>query len=238
MNDSPLDLTVHKLPATGASALQASRTSLGRWKMLAVLLICAAPVIASYVTYYVIRPSNIKSFGELVQPQRPMPDVAGATLDGKATALASLRGQWLLVSVSGGACDKPCPEHLYMQRQLRETLGKEKDRLDWVWLISDDAPLAPELQLRLTDPATRAPGFQALRIKESDLAAWLQALPDKASQGNLPARLYLIDPQGNYMMRFPNNMTIEQAAKAKADINRLLRAASFWDTPGRESLKK
>ncbi len=228
MNDSPLDLTVHKMPATGASALQAGRTTNGRWKMFAVLLICAAPVIASYLTYYVVKPSGTKSFGELVQPQRPMPGLAATTLDGKATTLASLRGQWLLVSVAGGACAKPCPDHLYMQRQLRETLGKEKDRLDWVWLISDDAPLAAELQGRLTDPAMRAQGFQALRIKESELTEWLQG-------GG--ARLYLIDPQGNYMMRFPENMTIEQAAKAKADINRLLRASSFWDTPGRDNVK-
>jgi hypothetical protein len=228
MNDSPLDLTVHKLPATGTSAIDASRTKVGRWKMFAVLFICATPVIASYLTYYVIRPNHVKSFGELVQPQRPMPTLAATTLDGKPTTLASLRGQWLLVSVSGGACAKPCPDHLYMQRQLRETLGKEKDRLDWVWLISDDAPLATELQGRLLDLVTRAQGFQALRIKAADLTAWLQG-------GE--SRLYLIDPQGNYMMRFPENMTIDQAAKAKADINRLLRASSFWDTPGRDNVQ-
>lgn len=228
MNDSPLDLTVHKLPATGASAMDSSRTKVGRWKMFAVLFICATPVIASYLTYYVIRPNNVKSFGELVQPQRPMPTLDATTLDDKPTTLASLRGQWLLVSISGGACAKPCPDHLYMQRQLRETLGKEKDRLDWVWLVSDDTPLAPELYARLSDPALKAKGFSALRLKALDLEAWLQG-------GS--ARLYLIDPQGNYMMRFPENMTIEQAAKAKADINRLLRASSFWDTPGRDNVK-
>lgn len=227
--DRPLDLTVHKLPATGTSALAEGRTSAGRWKMFAVLLICAAPVIASYVTYYVIKPSGTKSFGELVQPQRPMPNVAGVTLDGKATTLSSLRGQWLLVSTAGGACGKSCEQHLYIQRQLRETLGKEKDRLDWVWLITDDAPLAPALQARLTDSALQAKGFRALRIKESEATQWLQG-------GS--ARLYLIDPQGNYMMRFAENMTIEQAAKAKSDINKVLRASSFWDTPGRENVKK
>lgn len=242
MNHSPLDLTVHSQPATGASVLDASRTRMGRWKMVAVLFVCALPVIASYLTYYVIRPRHaellsVKSFGELVQPQRPMPDFAATTLDGAATKLASLRGQWLLVSVSGGACGKPCPDHLYMQRQLRETLGKEKDRLDWVWLISDDVPLAPALLARLTDPAMKAQGFQALRLPESNLMMWLQPTPEKASQASLAARLYLIDPQGNYMMRFPENMSIDQAAKAKADINRLLRAASFWDTPGRDNVK-
>ncbi|MEY4294464.1 MAG: hypothetical protein RLY82_152 [Pseudomonadota bacterium] len=227
-NDQPLDLTVHKMPAMGGSSIDDSRTRLGRWKMIAVLFICATPVIASYFTYYVVKPSNTKSFGELVQPQRPMPDVTATTLDGKVATVQSLRGQWLLVSTSSGVCGKACEAHLYMQRQLRETLGKEKERLDWVWLISDDVPLAPELQARLTDPAMQAKGFRALRVKESDVTAWLQGGA---------ARLYLIDPQGNYMMRFPENMTIEQAAKAKADINRLLRASSFWDTPGRDNVK-
>lgn len=227
-HDHPLDLTVHKTPAMGGSALDDSRTKLGRWKMLAVLFICATPVIASYFTYYVVKPSNTKSYGELVQPQRAMPDVAATTLDGKVTTVQSLRGQWLLVSTSGGACGKACEAHLYMQRQLRETLGKEKERLDWVWLISDDAPLAPELQARLADPAMQVKGFRALRMKELDVTAWLQGSD---------SRLYLIDPQGNYMMRFPENMTIEQAAKAKSDINRLLRASGFWDTPGRDNVK-
>lgn len=224
--DSPLDLTVTSLPQASADTVQ--RTLLGRWKMFAVLLICATPVIASYFTYYVIRPSNTKSFGELVQPQRPMPNLSGTLLDGATASLQSLRGQWLLVSVAGGVCAKPCPDHLYMQRQLRETLGREKDRLDWVWFISDDAPLPPELHTRLTDPAARAKGFQAMRLKEPQIAEWLQGGA---------TRLYLIDPQGDYMMRFPENMTIEQAAKAKADINRLLRASSFWDTPGRDNVK-
>lgn len=218
--DSPLDLTVTKLPAPE------SRTAIGRWKMLLLMAVCATPVVASYFTYYVIRPSNTKSFGELVQPQRPMPTVAAQRLDGSATNLQNLRGQWLLVSIAGGACGTTCESHLFMQRQLRETLGREKDRLDWVWLVNDDAPLTPELQKRLADPVFK--GFAALRIANKDITDWL---------GGSPARLYLIDPQGNYMMRFPENMTLDGAAKAKADINRLLRASSFWDTPGRENIK-
>jgi hypothetical protein len=218
--NSPLDLTITNLPKPEA------RTAVGRWKMFAVMAVCAAPVIASYFTYYVIRPSNTKSYGELVKPQRPMPTIAATRLDGTATNLQSLRGQWLLVSIAGGACAATCESHLYMQRQLRETLGREKDRLDWVWLISDDAPLAPELQKRLT--STDLKGFTALRVNQQDLNQWLDGSP---------TRLYLIDPQGDYMMRFPENMTTEGAAKAKADINRVLRASSFWDTPGRDNIK-
>jgi cytochrome oxidase Cu insertion factor (SCO1/SenC/PrrC family) len=224
--NSPLDLTITNLPKPEA------RTAMGRWKMFAVLAVCAAPVVASYLTYYVIRPMNseflkAKSYGELVQPQRPMPTAAAKRLNGTATTLQSLRGQWLLVSIAGGACAAPCESHLYMQRQLRETLGREKDRLDWVWLISDDAQLTPELQKRMTSADLK--GFAALRVNQQDLNRWLDGSP---------ARLYLVDPQGDYMMRFPENMTTEGAAKAKADINRVLRASSFWDTPGRDNIKQ
>ena len=67
--DQPLGLTVHSLPVPGEVIdADRQRTRAGRWRMLAVLLVCAAPVIASYFTYYVIRPQNQKSYGQLIQP--------------------------------------------------------------------------------------------------------------------------------------------------------------------------
>ncbi|MEG1771261.1 MAG: hypothetical protein RR311_22470, partial [Comamonas sp.] len=39
----PLGLSVHGLPAAG-EAMQAQRTRSGRWQMIGVLLVCAAPV--------------------------------------------------------------------------------------------------------------------------------------------------------------------------------------------------
>jgi hypothetical protein len=57
--DEPLGLTVHSLPVPREAALaDEQRTARGRWRMLAVLLVCAAPVVASYFTYYVIRPEG------------------------------------------------------------------------------------------------------------------------------------------------------------------------------------
>ncbi len=40
---------------------------------------------------------------------------------------------------------------------------------------------------------------------------------------------------GNWMMRFPARLDIAGAAKAKRDVERLLRAANAWDEPGRPS---
>ncbi len=219
----PLGLTVHSLPDTGvASAADPVRTRSGRWKMLAVLLVCAAPVIASYFTYYVIRPEGRSSYGTLVDPQRPMPEVSAQRLDGSSVPLASLQGQWLLVSAAGGACDSRCSDHLYLQRQLRESLGREKERLDWVWLVTDgvepDAALRPALEQG-----------SALRLPREQVAQWLQPEAGHA----LEDHLYIVDPQGHWMMRLPAAMDRSSAGRAKRDLERLLRASSSWDKPGR-----
>lgn len=216
----PLGLTVHSLPEAGVP--DPARTRSGRWKMLAVLLVCAAPVIASYFTYYVVRPEGRSSFGTLIDPQHPMPDVQGQRLDGSMAALASLQGQWLLVSVAGGACEGRCAEHLYLQRQLRESLGREKERLDWVWLVTDtvepDAALRPALEQG-----------SALRLPRAQVAQWLQPEAGHA----LEDHLYIVDPQGHWMMRLPAGMERSSAGRAKRDLERLLRASSSWDQPGR-----
>lgn len=205
-----------------AAPARAAKTRHARWKLLLLLLVCASPVVASYFTYYVVRPDGRRNFGELVQPQKPMPALAATALDGRPGKLQALHGQWLLVSVAAGACDAGCQNHLYLQRQMRESLGKDKDRLDWVWLVTDDqAPPAPIL-----------PGLQqatVLRVDGKALAQWLEPQAGHA----LTEHLYVVDPMGNWMMRFPAGMDAAAAAKGKRDLERLLRASASWDTAGR-----
>ena len=220
--DQPLGLTVHAMPMLDSASARAPATAAGRWKMLAVLLVCAAPVIASYFTYYVVRPEGRRNFGELIDPQRPLPTLATQTLDGQAGELPALKGQWLLLSVAGGACDARCEQNLYFQRQLRESLGKEKERLDRVWLVSDEAVVREALRPALASSTV-------LRVAPAALAQWLEP----AAGQRLQDHLYLVDPLGNWMMRFPADMDAATAAKAKRDLDRLLRASSSWDKEGR-----
>lgn len=92
---------MHNLPAPDAVlARQARRTRAGRWQMLLLALVCAAPVIASYYSYYVARPEARRSFGELIEPQRPLPAASATDLSGRPVELTSLKGQWLLLSVA------------------------------------------------------------------------------------------------------------------------------------------
>lgn len=220
--DQPLGLTVHSLPHASEALADAQRTRGGRWKMLGVLLVCAAPVIASYLTYYVIRPEGRRNYGELIEPQRSLPQVMGSALDGTQVPLSQLQGQWLLVSVAGGGCEDACQKHLYLQRQLREAMGKEKERMDWVWLIPDAA----------TPPQALQPALQAatvLRVDDAVIKGWLSPAPGQA----VADHLYVVDPLGHWMLRFPAGMDAAGAAKAKRDLERLLRASSSWDQPGR-----
>jgi hypothetical protein len=223
LESKPLGLTVYDLPEPGAVAdADARQTASGRLRMLLVLLVCAAPVIASYLTYYVVRPQSLRSFGELILPVAAMPELQAKDLKGQTVALSSLKKQWLLVSVAGGACPAECQQNLFLQRQTRAALGRERDRTDWVWLVTDDAPLDAALLVGLQDAIV-------LRVPQAEVSQWLK--PQAASK--LEDHLYLVDPNGDWMMRFPAHLQIDQAPKMRKDWDRLLRASVSWDKAGR-----
>ena len=191
--------------------------------MLLVLAVCAAPVIASYLTYFVIRPEGRNNYSELVQPLRPIPvDLPLTDLHGAAVPAASLKGQWLLVVVSAAACNAVCEKHLWVQRQLRETLGREKDRVDKVWLIDDAGTPKPSVLQGVTTNTDAT----VLRVPAQALATWLQPAAGQA----LEDHMYIVDPLGNWMMRVP---PAPEPAKLKRDVEKLLRASAGWDQPGR-----
>ena len=70
-------------------------------------------------------------------------------------------------------------------------------------------------------------------LARQGLAADVQQWLAPAAGHQLQEHLYLVDPLGNWMMRFPANLDAEGAAKAKKDLERLLRASASWDEPGR-----
>jgi hypothetical protein len=220
---SPLAFTVHTMPSPVADDI-ARRTARGRLKMLLLLLVCAAPVIASYVAYFVIRPDRRANYSELILPTRPMPPALALTdLDGRAVRADTLKGQWLLVVVSGGACDPVCERHLWIQRQLREALGRDSTRVDKVWLIDDGIAPRPE-----TLAAVRSGGMptSVLHVASDRLGTWLTPMPES----RLEAHMYIVDPMGDWMMRVPPD---PDPARLKRDVERLLRASAGWDRPGR-----
>lgn len=193
------------------SVVPPARRRIQRLKLFAVLLVCASPVIASYLAYYVFPPVGRTNYGELIQPQRPVPELSLKALDGAPESWKPLLGQWVLLQVDSGACPTACPDKLYALRQHRTMTGKERDRIERVWLITDQAQ--PEAKV-----LEGYEGTFVWRVDAQQLGQWLVAEPGHA----LTDYVFMIDPQGNLMMRFPANGDPRRIHK---DIARLLRAS-------------
>jgi cytochrome oxidase Cu insertion factor (SCO1/SenC/PrrC family) len=188
--------------------------SKGRWKLFAVIAICAAPLIASYLTYYVIKPQSRTNYGVLIDPRAyPIPALGATTLDGKPIALDAYKGKWMMIQVNDADCREPCKKRLHDMRQLRLAQGKDMDRIERIWLITDDKPLET-MVIREYD------GTHMLRVKPDVLKSWLPV-----EQGTTASdHIYLIDPLGNLMMRFPKDA---DPNKIKKDLSKLLKASSI-----------
>ena len=173
-------------------------------------LIVVTPVVASYVAYYWWQPPGHVNYGELIEP-RNLPDAALTDLDGKPFHIAQLHNQWTLLVADSGACDAWCREKLVYVRQLKLAQGKEADRIERVWLVTDR--VAPDRQL-----LAQFPGMHVVRAEGSPL---VQALPAAKAPAD---HIYVVDPLGNLMMRYPRDADPQKILK---DIARLLRHSKW-----------
>jgi cytochrome oxidase Cu insertion factor (SCO1/SenC/PrrC family) len=192
----------------------AQQKKIGRSKLYLVIAICAAPLIMSYVTYFLIKPTARTNYGTLLDPrQYPIPDLHSVLQGGAAQGLDAYKGKWIMLQVSGSDCQAACQHALFAMRQLRLMQGKEMDRIERVLLVPDQQPMETTL-IREYD------GMHILRVDAAALNAWLPAEPGTTVQD----RLYLIDPLGNLMMRYPVDA---EPAKVKKDLTKLLTASSI-----------
>jgi len=107
-----------------------------RNKILLIGLVCAAPLVLGTLAYYFRWDvGSTANYGELIAP---------TPLSGQP--FERLRGKWLLVSVDASACDAWCEKKLYYLRQLRRAQGKDMDRVERLWLVTDGGKPRAELE--------------------------------------------------------------------------------------------
>ena len=180
---------------------KASRAPL--WILIAL---CIAPIAASYIAYYGWPPSERVNYGELIEP-RPLTDALLRALDGTAFQWRDLHGKWVLTVIDSAHCDAWCQEKLLYTRQVRLAQGRDADRIERVWLLTDEA--AP-------DPALVA-GHAGLYVVRASGGESLAAFPAVRSRAD---HIYVVDPLGNTMMRYPRAADPRRMLK---DVSRLLR---------------
>ena len=191
-------------------AAPASRPRRNRIVLWLVLALCAAPIIASFVAYYWLRPSGHVNYGELIPP-RAMPAETLKTLDGKTFEWKHIGREWVLVIADSAKCDERCREKLVYTRQVRLAQAKEAERIERVWLLTDDG--TPDAAL-----LAEQPGLRVVRAADSEALRALPALSTPA------AHIYVLDPLGNLMMRFPERPDPRRMLK---DLSRLLRHSKW-----------
>jgi hypothetical protein len=177
-----------------------------RTTLILIAFVAAFPLVAAYVAYYLWQPEKRMNHGDLITPT-PLPAGPLKTLDGTAFDLAAMKGKWLLLQAAAGACDERCRNRLYTMRQVRIAQGKDMARVERVWLLTDEAPPASGLLVEYE-------GTLVVRAAGSPLLAALPAPRDRS------AHLYVVDPMGNLMMRFPEDPSPQGIIK---DLGRLLR---------------
>lgn len=178
----------------------------GRLKFLAIAAVFLGPLIASFALYYgeLWRPSGSTEHGTLILPPRVVPE--SVTADG---AELPLRGRWSLVIMTEGECDPLCRDTLYETRQLRLALGRERDRVQRVWLAPAEA------------------GTSGLVAEHPDLRVASLASPSgralaESVGASEPGEVLVVDPLGNLMLRFPPDTGMRDI---HTDLKRLLRAS-------------
>jgi len=180
----------------------------GRRIALVILAFCAAPTVAAWLAYFVWPPQARTNYGKLVEP-RALSDPELRRPDGTSFHLSQLRGKWVLLQVDAAACGEGCRKKLVYMRQARLALGRDAERVERVWLVDDDAVPAPAV-LREHD------GLTVARAHRTTL------LDDLHGPENPEAYIFLVDPRGTLMLRFPGD---PDGGKMLRDLSRLLRAS-------------
>lgn len=199
-------------PATSGDKPQRARR--GRWVVLAIFLICAAPIVASYYMYFVVRPDGRTNYGTLMEPFHDVSSLAGFGLDGAPAGLAQLHGRWVLITGSDAVCDASCERRLYLMRQVRLTTGRERERVERAWVVPADA----------LPPAGLLAAHEGLVVIRAAPGAMIAAGFTPVEGVRPQDQIWIVDPRGKLVLRFP---LAPDPSRMKKDLQKLLSASSI-----------
>lgn len=180
-----------------------------RAKLLLIAAFFALPIAASLAVYRFFPPEPTANYGELILPPQSLVEGVLSRPGGTAFRFRELRDRWILVASDSGTCGAQCAAKLHVMRQVRLALGREASRVARVFVVDDG--LVP-------DPATLGP------LEDLVVAAKPRGLAIPAGAANDRAHIYLVDPHGNVMMRWPSQPDFRGMLK---DLVRLLKASQI-----------
>jgi cytochrome oxidase Cu insertion factor (SCO1/SenC/PrrC family) len=175
--------------------------------LLLIFAICIAPFVAATIVFIFFPPDDRLNYGDLLEPT----PVSTFMLqrEGKAFTLAELKGKWVMLHFDSGECAAVCETKLFNMRQSRTAQGREMDRIERVWVRADTKQ--PDVKLE--------PLYTGVHRLDNPSPEFVAAFP---ATTDVRAHIYLIDPLGNLMLRYPPDADPKRIIK---DLARLLKVS-------------
>ncbi len=195
---------------------QVPAQALSPWRTRAVLigflLLFFGPLLAAlWLNIYapLWQPFGYVNRGDLVVPAVRVQAAALQALDGQPLEADYLTDRWTLVYAAAGECNSSCENSLRRMRQVREVLGKDRERVQRLFIGSGSSAQARPGIAKLQEQ------FPGLRIASARAGSAFSSLVREGA-----GAVVLIDPQAFLMMRFPATLPISDMLK---DLQRLLK---------------
>lgn len=189
----------------------------GRKKFLLIAAIFFVPMVLAWISYFgpaSWHPSGTTNNGELITPAIPLELGEIAMLDQDA-AVDPWQEKWTLLQVWQGDCGEECAQRVHDMRQLRKSLHRRRERVQRVILLPSRAE-AEAMQAKFQEAHALLRFGVLSKAKHAELVQLINR--------DEPLTVAIVDPLGNYLMRYVPATGLRGMYK---DIMRLLKLSNI-----------
>src|SRR5690606_11578680 len=162
---------------------EAPRKGRGRLQLLLILAIAVGPMFLASAMYQwrFWVPETRSYHGVLIGDGRTLADLG---------VQVAVEPRWQILVTAPGACEADCQQLVYLARQIQIGLNRETSRANHGLALAEPLPADYDATLKREYPQ--------LGRYQLDLQAY-----EKAAEAVPGAQLWLVDPHGNLVLRYP-----------------------------------
>lgn len=171
-----------------------------------MLVIAAVSLFGSYILFLAVRDEGgltTVNNGEFVTP--PL-TTAELPIEPNSEQPLDWSAHWWLITVAADECGQRCTDTVHLLRQMHILLNKDSDRVRRALLVQNTA----NAELLGAYPELAVGRLPALKVAQIDRS--------------LKPGVYIVDPIGNFVFRYP--LEVDGSAMLK-DLKRLLKVSQI-----------
>ncbi len=194
------------------------------------ILIFIIAIIAIVFGFVIERPYTFS--GSVIDPAVPAPDITLLSSQGGDYRLVSRTGKFILLFFGYTHCPDVCPTTLYEMKEIKATLKEKAENIEFVFVTVDPERDTQEQLTRYLSSFDESffgltGSTKQLETVWKDYGVYREIQETDNSLGYLvdhTSRLYLINPQGELMMTYLYETTLEEIV---SDLKYLIKKADL-----------